>query len=160
MGSNFMDEKFIKNYVDVANIHAAKLQRALNELKAVIPLTSIEFKIISSQVESSLDKMALRFGKLQDTIGGNIFPILIAIIEPHRTENYTFIDKLNFLEKKGYLPSAQWWIALRILRNQLAHEYPEGESDLTQAINLLFKKSHEVLEYWEALKNKINSIIN
>jgi hypothetical protein len=154
-----MDKKFIKNYIDIANIHATKLDRALKELEGVIPLTSLDFKELPSNVESSLDKMALRFAKLQDIIGGNIFPVLINIIEPYRTETYSFHDKINFLEKIGYLDSAQWWTSLRILQNQLAHEYPDDELLLIQTTHLLFKKSDELLSYWKNLQDKINTLL-
>jgi hypothetical protein len=34
------------------------------------------------------------------------------------------IDKLNRLEKLGYLESVDQWNQLRIIRNHFAHDYP------------------------------------
>ena len=38
------------------------------------------------------------------------------------------IDKLNRLEKLGYLESVDQWNQLRIVRNHFAHDYPSDDA--------------------------------
>jgi len=51
-----------------------------------------------------LDMMSKRYNKLQDLIGSKIFPI---ILEATGNDPLLFIDKLNRLEKLGFLDDAK-----------------------------------------------------
>jgi hypothetical protein len=66
-----------------------------------------------------------RFGRLQDTIGDKLLPVfLMALGETPAAA----IDNLDKAERLGLIASADEWMALRRLRNQMVHEYIE---DLT-----------------------------
>ena len=39
----------------------------------------------------------------------------------------SMIDKLNRLEKLGYLESVDQWNQLRVVRNHFAHDYPSDD---------------------------------
>lgn len=49
--------------------------------------------------------MTTRFDKLQNIIGLKIFPIIINLLEE---DAVAFIDKLNKLEKLGYIEDTNW----------------------------------------------------
>ena len=49
--------------------------------------------------------------------------------------NATFDEKLNRLERIGAVPSAEEWKKLRVVRNALAHEYPDDPELRVSAIN-------------------------
>ncbi len=38
------------------------------------------------------------------------------------------LDKLNRLEKMGYLVSVEQWQSLRAIRNRLTHDYPTDDA--------------------------------
>ncbi|MGE3104325.1 MAG: hypothetical protein AB7K14_03650 [Lysobacterales bacterium] len=70
-----------------------------------------------------MDQLLFRFMKLQDTVGERLIPQTLATLrEPF--EDWSMRDRLNRLEKLGYL-DVDDWLSWREVRNQLAHEYPD-----------------------------------
>jgi len=63
-----------------------------------------------------------RFGRLQDTLGDKLLPMLLAVLG-ERTA--AFIDNLDRAERLGFIDSADEWMSIRHLRNQMVHEYIE-----------------------------------
>ncbi len=69
-----------------------------------------------------LDAFVSRFGRLQDTLADKFLPALLDAMAETRgaaTEN------LDRAEKLGWLESADDWLVMRKLRNQMVHEYIE-----------------------------------
>ena len=78
-----------------------------------------------------LDAFVSRFGRLQDTVGDKLLPaLLIALAE----ETGPAIDNLDKAEKFGFIESADGWMEMRRLRNQMVHEYIEDLAVLTSAL--------------------------
>lgn len=99
----------------------------------VNPFTSEEAeKIASSPVLAErLDAFVARFGRLQDTVGDKLLPALLsALAEPTGAA----IDNLDKAEKLGLLASADNWMEMRRLRNQMVHEYIEDLAVLASAL--------------------------
>ncbi len=70
-----------------------------------------------------VDQLLFRFLKLQDAVGERLVPATLAALdEPF--EEWAMRDRLNRLEKLGYL-DVDKWLAWRETRNRLAHEYPD-----------------------------------
>lgn len=86
-----------------------------------------------------VDAFVSRFGRLQDTVGDKLVPqYLNALGEPTGAA----IDNLNRLEKLGLVQSAEAWVTLRDMRNEMIHEYIEDLDILVNALN----KGHEHVE--------------
>jgi hypothetical protein len=82
---------------------------------------------MSDETVQDWDQFVLRYTKLQDAIGSRLFPAVLTILqEPY--EDKPMIDKLNRLEKLGYLESIDQWNQLRIVRNHFAHDYPSDDA--------------------------------
>jgi hypothetical protein len=78
-----------------------------------------------------LDAFVSRFGRLQDTVGDKLLPALLnALAEPTGAA----IDNLDKAEKLGLIESADTWMEMRRLRNQMVHEYIEDLAVLTSAL--------------------------
>lgn len=80
-----------------------------------------------------VDAFVARFGRLQDTVGDKLLPALLGALGESVGP---VIDNLARAERFGWLDSADRWIALRRLRNQMVHEYvtdPEVLADALQA---------------------------
>lgn len=89
-----------------------------------------------------------RFGRLQDTIGDKFLPVfLMALGEMPAAA----IDNLDKAERLGLIASADEWMALRRLRNQMVHEYIE---DLTLLASAL-QSGHESVSMLEGAANKL-----
>ncbi len=126
-------ELFIKDYVQIADIHASRLKLALTEIEKYVPFSAKKLDMLRADQVSFLDMMTTRFGKLQDVIGSKIFYIILNLLQEDAD---SFIDKLNKLEKLEYLDSKNWWVDLRDLRNQISHEYPNNKDELSANLNL------------------------
>jgi hypothetical protein len=78
-----------------------------------------------------LDAFVSRFGRLQDTVGDKLLPALLdALAETPGPA----IDNLDKAEKFGFIASADGWMEMRRLRNQMVHEYIEDMTVLTSAL--------------------------
>ena len=72
-----------------------------------------------------------RFSRLQDTLGDKLLPALLAALGEKPA---SFIDNLDRAERLGLIASAEEWLTLRSLRNQMVHEYVEDPGILADAL--------------------------
>jgi hypothetical protein len=79
-----------------------------------------------------LDAFVSRFGRLQDTVGDKLLPALLTALAE---EVGPAIDNLDKAEKFGFIESADGWMEMRRLRNQMVHEYIEDLVVLTNALS-------------------------
>ena len=102
------------------------------------PFTREKAERLETDVDMAerVDAFVSRFGRLQDTVGDKLLPrYLDAVGESIGPA----IDNLNRAEKLGLIHSAELWITLRALRNEMIHEYMEDLEKLADALN----KGHE-----------------
>ncbi len=103
--------------------HEHHLSHALAAIEPTLPLTAQALAGLGDEAVQDWDQFVLRFTKLQDTIGARLFPTLLEFLqEPY--EDRPMLDKLNRLEKLGYLARVDEWQTLRTIRNRFAHDYP------------------------------------
>jgi hypothetical protein len=79
-----------------------------------------------------LDAFVSRFSRLQDTLGDKLLPNLLIAVGESRGPA---VDNLDKAEKFGWLASADDWMVMRRLRNQMVHEYIEDVAVLAEALN-------------------------
>lgn len=72
-----------------------------------------------------------RFGRLQDTVGDKLLLLLLAALGEKPS---SVIDNLDRAERLGLLASADDWLIMRSLRNQMVHEYVEDPVILSNAL--------------------------
>jgi hypothetical protein len=72
-----------------------------------------------------------RFGRLQDTVGDKLLPQLLAALGEKISST---LDNLDRAERLGLLKSADEWLTMRNLRNQMIHEYVEDPVLLANAL--------------------------
>lgn len=107
--------------------HAHHMAHAMSANAPTLPLTANALSQLNDEAVQDWDQFALRFTKLQDTLGARLFPALLEHLqEPY--EDRPMIDKLHRLEKLGYLPKLDDWQSLRVIRNRFAHDYPEDDA--------------------------------
>lgn len=146
--------KLLKEYEEIADLHADRLQMALEHLKTLFPLTKAKMKNFSDEQLGYLEILTTRFSKLQDLIGGKIFTLILSSVEEN-VEKLTMLDKLNLLEKKEFLESVKKWQLLRELRNDIAHDYPNQLEELVEDINKIAIEAKWLLDYWQQLKGQM-----
>jgi hypothetical protein len=127
----------IESAIGECEAHIARIEGAANRLEAVFPLTAETLTALSDENVALLDQFIYRFTKLQDAIGSRLFPAM-AVLVIGNEEPRPFLDTLNQLEKAGALESLETWQTLRVLRNSLAHEYPDSVAQCAETLNILY----------------------
>lgn len=107
--------------------HLHHLMHAQQALQPWLPMQPGFLARLDDEAVQDWDQFILRFTKLQDAMGGRLLPSVLAFLqEPY--EDRPMLDKLNRLEKLGYLDHAETWHTLRAIRNRFAHDYPEDDA--------------------------------
>ena len=107
-----------------ADRHAAVLADALASWAALPTVPDLAAVESDKALRAQTDQILFRFTKLQDTMGERLVAATLdALAEPF--EAWPERERLDRLEKLGYL-DVNDWLVWRVLRNRLAHEYPEA----------------------------------
>jgi hypothetical protein len=102
-----------------------------------------------------LDAFVSRFGRLQDNLGDKLLPQLLeAMAEPVGA----VIENLDRAEKLGWLSSADTWLEIRKLRNQMVHEYIEDLAILTSALQAVHAYVPVLIDTAKRLTAQINKL--
>jgi len=86
---------------------------------------------IDADLAERVEAFVGRFGRLQDTIGDKLMPVFLTALGETPA---AAIDNLDRAERLGLIASADEWMALRKLRNQMVHEYIEDLTLLASAL--------------------------
>ncbi len=81
------------------------------------------------------EALTARFSRLQDTLVGPFRSIALLELEEQKAERIP--DLLNLMEKRGIVPAAGDWPAMRRLRNAIAHEYWDNPDELRELFILV-----------------------
>lgn len=111
------------------------LCQALTRLDSLMPMTGEVFDHLTDTQVQSLDQFILRFTKLQDAMGNHLFPSLLRYLQ-EQYEERPMLDKLNRLEKLGYIQNAEIWQHIRHTRNKFAYDYPDDGEKNAALINV------------------------
>ena len=79
---------------------------------------------LTDEQVQDVDQFILRYTKLQDTMGNRLFPAILGYLN-EQFEDCPMLDKLNRLEKLGFIDSVEKWQTVRNIRNKFAHDYPD-----------------------------------
>lgn len=102
-----------------------------------------------------VDQMLYRFLKLQDAVGERMVPATLAALnEP--CEDWPMRDRLNRLEKLGYL-DVDAWLAWREVRNRLAHEYPDHPELRFAALLAAIAAAHALLNRYGTWRARLEA---
>jgi uncharacterized protein with HEPN domain len=146
----------LSDYIKIADIHAARLKGALEQSAHFMPLSAERLATLPLNQLSFLDMITMRFGKLQDIIGANIFSLVLDLLGEDAA---SLIDKLNKLERLDYIDNVNWWMDLREIRNQVMHDYPDDYAIIVSHLSMLIVKANELLLFWNGLKTKIQILL-
>lgn len=119
------------------NTHLRRLNYATSQVTGLFPLTFEKYDTFSEVTIGHIDQLIFRFTKLQDELGNNTFRFLLEYLREDITDK-PFRDILNNLERLKIIESADTWLSLRELRNDLTQEYPELVDETIDKLNHLF----------------------
>ena len=147
-------ENQLREAMQLCTIHVERMSFAYGKVKAYFPLTAEKYDQLAEEELSFIDQLIFRFSKLQDSMGGKLFPGLLDNLG-EETRGIPFLDLLSKLEMLNILPSANDWLILRETRNTVTHEYPFNKEDIIEGLNLLNKHYRLILSIWENFNNYI-----
>jgi hypothetical protein len=114
-----MNDSNLQNLLD---LNCNLLKQALPSFeRSLVKCRDLDFSLpISFETEESLDALSSKFSRVSDIFTQKVLKTLIFVL---REDAPTFLDRMNLCEKLGIIPSAEELIAIRDLRNIIAHEY-------------------------------------
>ena len=80
------------------------------------------FNSLKLEEKAILEAYLKRFASLQDYLGAKIFPLLL---QTAGINSNKMSEVLFYIEKEEIIDSLDNWIELRVIRNELEHDYPE-----------------------------------
>lgn len=66
------------------------------------------------------------------------------------------IDKINMLEKKEIIQSAQLWKDIRKIRNKLTHEYPNAPILAAGSLNQAFEQVDTLYQILDTIAKRVS----
>jgi len=135
-----------------ADRHLTTLESALQDWHAA-PAANLAQLEVDSERLRILDQLLFRFSKLQDALGLRLIPATLAVLsEPF--EEWPMIDRLNRLEKLGFI-EVDDWLRWREIRNRLAHEYPDHPETRFAAIEAAVAAARDLAVAYRAWRAKL-----
>ena len=95
-----------------------------------------------------VEAFASRFCRLQDTVGDKLLPVWLKALGERRG---AVVDNLDKAEKLGMLESADRWLVIRQIRNQMIHEYIESAQVLADALNEAHDYQETIISFANAM---------
>ena len=138
-GKEQMNLERLKISLQKCSTHMSRLHYATSQVSMLFPLTFEKYDTFSDAIIGNIDQMIFRFTKLQDELGNNTFRFLLEYLQEDITGK-PFRDILNILERLKIIESADTWLALRELRNDLTHDYPELIHETIDKLNHLYRQ--------------------
>lgn len=148
-----MENIKLQKYFKECEKHLLRMEQAYSEIKSILPLSHHQYSNLQDEEVKNIDQFLFRFSKMQDTIGDKIFKIILQDYNPD-FQKLSFLDFLHELEKREIITSAQDWIILRKVRNNIAHQYDDEPEEMSQAINDVFAQFSTLKQIFANLKNK------
>ena len=110
------------NLENLLNLNWNLLNQALPSFeRSLVKCRDIDFSPpISFESEESLDALSSKYSRVSDIYTQKVIKTLLFLL---REDAPTFLDRMNLCEKLGIISSAEELIAIRDLRNIIAHEY-------------------------------------
>ena len=149
-----MPQNRLKNYFLETNKHIDLMRDAFGAIENILPISNYEE--LGNLEKFALNALIFRFSKLQDLLGSKIFRNYLDFTG-FSVANKSFFDILKELEKEGIV-DIDSWNEFRVLRNQIAHEYPQDEEEIVQSIDLILKNSKELIVITKKIEDKFNEI--
>ena len=89
-----------------------------------------------------------RFCRLQDTTGDKLLPLWLRALGE---KTGAVVDNLDRAEKLGVLASADQWLYIRQIRNQMIHEYIESADVLADALSTAHEYEETLIAFANAM---------
>jgi hypothetical protein len=133
--------------------HSEALQDALQDME-LRALTQADYSHLSKEERRLLDQFAYRYTRLQDDMGARLMPATLKALGED-VAPMSAIDRFARLEQLAWLPSAEAWLALRHIRNQFAHDYPDSVPERFERLQAAAAAARQLLTVMELFNQRL-----
>ena len=140
----------------VCQTHAETLAEALQDLQ-LRALTLDDYSHLAKEDRRLLDQFAYRYTRLQDDMGARLMPAVLKALGED-IGPMSAIDRFTRLEQLGWLGSADEWLAMRHVRNQFAHDYPDSATERFERLQAAALAARQLVAVQQQFTNKLGSI--
>ena len=103
-----------------------------------------------------IEAFVSRFARLQDNLGAKLLPSYLQAVGERQN---TLLGNLDKAERLGLIESADNWMTMRKLRNQMVHEYIQEPSILLDALNAGFTFVPQLISTSKKLQQAVNQFL-
>ena len=136
--------------------HVYHLFHAMLSIRTFLPLTDKTYTNLSDEQIQDVDQFILRYTKLQDTMGSRLFPAILGYLT-EQFEDRPMLDKLNRLEKLGFIDSVEQWQTVRNIRNKFAHDYPDDPNKNAAHLNFALESVSVLYAMLTTISTQLNT---
>ena len=136
----------LNSVINECKKHSLRMNKAFAKIKASLPITAEKYIALNDNEIEHIDQFIFRFSKLQDAVGNKLFKAVLYFLG-EEVSNKPAMDIFNRLEQLEIIENYDNWKELRILRNELAHEYEEDAILAAEKINILLSKKDQLDKY-------------
>ncbi len=136
--------------------HVEALTEALQDMHARA-LNAEEYANLNKADRRLVDQFAYRYTRLQDDMGARLMPAVLKALGEDIAP-MSAMDRFSRLEQLGWLSSADEWLALRQIRNQFAHEYPDSPAERFERLQVATQAAGQLLTVMDLFNQKIQAI--
>ena len=124
---------------------AARLERSLRRLRTLLPIDPADLPALADRQQDDIDAFLKRFEQLVLTLQDQVF-VGLAIQEGEDPRELSRRDVTELMERLRAIPSAVDFRALVVIRNRLAHLYPEQPERQAANLNAAYEAAPRLLE--------------
>lgn len=124
---------------------AARLERSLRRLRDLLPIDPARLPALEPRQQDDIDAFLKRFEQLVLTLQDQVF-VGLAIRESEDTRELSRRDLTELMERLHAIPSAVDFRGFVMIRNRLAHLYPEDPERQAANLNAAYDAAPRLLE--------------
>jgi len=124
---------------------AARLERSLRRPRDLLPIDPARLPALEARQQDDIDAFLKRFEQLVLTLQDQVF-VGLAIREGEDTRELSRRDLTELVEYLSAIPSAVDFRAFAIIRNRLAHLYPEEPERQAANLNAAYEATPRLLD--------------
>jgi hypothetical protein len=149
------EEKLLKRILEECDKHRHRMNYAYRQLASLVPFDNEKIKDLNDEEISKLDQYIFRFSKLQDAIGQRLFKSVLQFLGEDVYDK-PFLDIFHRLEQIGAIRDYEGWNRLRIMRNDVTHEYDKNPYELAEKINGILNSKERLESYLDEVKEYLD----
>ena len=131
---------------------ARRLTSSVANVAGLLPVSAERIENLSDAEQVQVDALLKRFEQLEDLMENKLFRGL-ALIEGEDLSALSKRDLADLMEKLGAIASASEWMLISLLRNRLAHEYPNQPERQADRLNEVGSRARILVKYLDAIRH-------